>query len=332
MKRLIILGVVLSACAALLVFGGYTWIKGNDTQEPAIKTEYEKMRSAFQRSIEEVGGQEAYASFLETVDQSPIDTHTQAHIFGEALYNVEGLEGVSVCDTSLRFGCYHSFFGQAIFEKGIEILPELNLLCRSNYGEDTKCQHGLGHGLLVYTGYEELLPALELCESIDAEQTGGCLGGVFMEYNFHTMDQVDGGLFLRPLKDDPYEPCNTLPERFHPACYLEQVQWWETVYAADFVYIGTLCEPLSKESGAYASCHRGVGNHYAEVSLFDFDKIEAVCSSLATDEATQYCREGVTWLIVGREEHKDLYMSFCALLTGTAQETCYARWDTVVVF
>jgi hypothetical protein len=301
-------------------------------QDVTIKTEYEELRMELVESIKTIGGAKAYASFLNTVQERSIDEHTQAHIFGEALYKIEGLDGVAVCDPSLRFGCYHSFFGQAIYEKGIEILPELDALCRKSYGVDTKCQHGLGHGLLVYTGYEDLLKALELCESITDEQTGGCLGGVFMEYNFHTMEQVDNGVYYRLLGENPNEPCDALPERFHSACYLEQVQWWKTVYDNDFVHIGTLCNTLNKESGAYSSCFRGIGNHYSETVSYDFDKIHSLCMQMPAEDATEYCHEGVTWLIVGMDEHKELYDALCPLLQGDARTLCLERWETVEVF
>lgn len=321
-------------CTGLLLVLGFNLIEPYMQEEPdlAIKSEYEELRTELMESVKQIGAAKAYARFLDTVNERSLDEHTQAHIFGEALYKVEGLQGVSVCDPSLRFGCYHSFFGQAIHEKGIEILPELDALCRGNYGADTKCQHGLGHGLLVYTGYENLLEALELCESITDELTGGCLGGVFMEYNFHTMEQVDNGVYHRPLADNPYEPCDALPERFHPACYLEQVQWWEAVYENDFVHIGTLCSKLSKEAGAYTSCFRGVGNHYTETVFHDFDKIHALCMQMPEKDAVEFCHEGVTWLIVGMDEHKELYDSLCPFLTGDANKKCLERWETVEVF
>jgi hypothetical protein len=153
-----------------------------------------------------------------------------------------------------------------------------------------------------------------------------------MEYNFHTMEQVDNGVYHRPLADDPYEPCNTLPERFHPACYLEQVQWWETVYEKDFVHIGTLCSKLEKENGAYTSCFRGVGNHHSETVLYDFDKIHSLCMQMPSEDAVEFCHEGVTWLIVGRDEHKELYDKLCPLLSGDARKKCLERWETVEVF
>jgi hypothetical protein len=294
--------------------------------DPSIKEQYSELRKKLTDAIEEDGAQTAYAAFLEAVPSVPIDTHTQAHIFGEALYSVEGLSGIEVCDDSLRFGCYHSFFGRAIYEQGIGILPELDAACRSAYGDtNTKCQHGLGHGLIVYTGYEDLLGALELCETIPWQETGGCSGGVFMEYNFHTMEQVDDGLYVRPLDDDPFAPCNTLPERFRPSCYLEQVQWWEKIYDLDFTYIGTLCEQLPKEDGTYYSCFRGVGNHWAENALFDQKEIERMCQTMPNQEATELCYEGVSWLIVDEDEHKDLYTAMCSHLTGERNEQCVAR-------
>lgn len=323
---------MLLVCAVSALYGAYflyTHQTVSNTEEVLDKTHYSELRSSWKKAIQTHGGQEAYAQFKESVDSVSIDEHTQAHIFGEALYKVEGLEGISVCDQSMRFGCYHSFFGQAIHEHGIDILPELDAACRANYGDtDTKCQHGLGHGVLVYTGYDELVGALELCRSISSDPTGGCSGGVFMEYNYHTMEEVEEGTYMRVLGENKFEPCDTLPEEFHQSCYLEQVQLWAATFNYDFTYIGTLCQTLARETGAFDSCFRGIGNHLADTVAFDTEAIITGCNNMSSTDAIELCFEGASWLLIGVEEydtHKDLYVTLCSLLVGVAQQRCYER-------
>ena len=72
-----------------------------------------------------------------------------------------------------------------------------------------QCIHGLGHGLMIYTGYD-LPGSLKTCDGL---QTGfdrvSCSGGVFME-NFTSSYGVTSK-YLR--KNDPIYPCNAVAER-----------------------------------------------------------------------------------------------------------------------
>jgi hypothetical protein len=179
-----------------------------------------ELTSKWQDTITVLGPEEAHKAFLlEAISTSSaaISPHDQAHAFGEALYAVAGLSGLSYCDSSFEFGCYHSFFGIAVAKEGIGILPEFKDACTSRYPAlSLPCQHGIGHGVLVYTDYENIVKALELCETIADLPTGGCSSGVFMEYNFHTMDESQSDNYVREKNDDVYAPCNALPLRFQP--------------------------------------------------------------------------------------------------------------------
>jgi mono/diheme cytochrome c family protein len=79
-----------------------------------------------------------------------------------------------------------------------------------------QCIHGLGHGLMIYTGYD-LPGSLKTCDEL---RTGfdrvSCSGGVFME-NFNSSYGVTSK-YLR--KNDPIYPCNSVAERHKLYCYL----------------------------------------------------------------------------------------------------------------
>lgn len=323
-KRLGILAILVAVIA-----GGIGVYVMKHSAEPGIKEKYAALHSFFKKEIEREGGAMAYKDFVRDADKNKIDTHIQAHIFGEALYEAVGLPGIDVCDTSFRFGCYHSFFAEAISASGIGILPKLDDACRNTYGKnDTRCQHGIGHGLLVYTGYDHLLDALGLCATLDSQQpTGGCFGGAFMEYNFHTMEQMEGSDYTRDMTDDKFAPCDSLPGAYRPGCYTEQVHWWRIIYKDDFTYIGTLCSTLGKDLDSYKACFRSIGDHATELALFDTSKVIAACNLMPSQAGTQLCYEGSSWLMLGSPDKKDAYMKMCEVLHDEMKQACYDRAD-----
>ena len=77
-----------------------------------------------------------------------------------------------------------------------------------------QCVHGLGHGLMIYTGYD-LPVSLQTCDKLqDADQLS-CTGGVFME-NY----QSSYGVTSRWLKaKDLIYPCNAVAEKYKYYCY-----------------------------------------------------------------------------------------------------------------
>ena len=99
-----------------------------------------------------------------------------------------------------------------------------------------QCEHGLGHGLMLYTGYELPL-ALTMCHGLaDEFEQVSCSGGVFMENLSSSF-----GLRSRWLKkDNLLYPCNIVSRQDKLYCYLlvtsrilPEVGWkWER--AADW--------------------------------------------------------------------------------------------------
>lgn len=301
------------AAAALMLFGaGYfiftlfwhhTTLPQGGVFDPANSLRKE---SAFwQQRIKEIGPAPAYAEFLKNAPAQALSTHEQAHAFGEALYKDEGLKGLQYCDSSFAYGCYHSFLGLAVNEEGPSVLPQFAEACKQKFGKaNLPCEHGIGHGILVYTNYD-LLKALDLCKTISDRKTGGCSSGVFMEYNFHTMDENGDGSFVRAKTDDLFAPCSSLPLEYRPACYSEQPQWWESVLNEDFKEMGVLCGTLSGDQDSYHACYYGIGNYIAAHVENDVSKILPLCALMPDASTVAMCREGASWLVGFDPTHQD---------------------------
>jgi mono/diheme cytochrome c family protein len=77
-----------------------------------------------------------------------------------------------------------------------------------------QCVHGLGHGLMIYTGYD-LPVSLHTCDKLRQGDQLSCTGGVFME-NY----QSSYGVTSRWLKaKDLIYPCNSVAEKYKYYCY-----------------------------------------------------------------------------------------------------------------
>ena len=291
--------------------------------QPVLRTSGEDLlpiKGFWKSEIRRLGADRAYAAFLEQAPENDIvDTHTLAHLFGEALYEEVGINGIKTCDASFKFGCYHSFFGMAVYREGIDVLPVFDQACKDSYGNfNLPCQHGIGHGLLVHTGYGELEKALQLCEQISWQPTGGCSSGVFMEYNFHTME-ADDGEYVRAPDNDLYFPCSTLSDRYQPSCYLEQTQWWESVFGSDWKKIGELCVAIPSAENRQA-CFHGMGNYIAAEAELDPQKAVVLCA-VAPETGRAFCHEGASWLIRGSGEGIGQARLVCRALADEGERT-----------
>ncbi len=256
------------------------------------------------------GGPAAYADFVAMYLEQPYQIqHTHAHVFGEALYKVVGIEGVSVCDSNFGFGCFHSFFGWAMVANGTGIVKELDVACIEAYGEKgLGCPHGIGHGVMVEIGTEHLDDALAICSELNWQKPiGGCSSGVFMEYNQNTMG--DGS--LRAPKDDWHFPCNAVSDRYTEACYFEQTTWWAGIMNDDFNFIGKRCAEIEVLADKQA-CFRGAGHTSNSVFSFNFVKMREACSKMPDAEAELLCVEGATWLTSWDSRFQDTWEQMCA--------------------
>lgn len=267
--------------------------------------------------------QEVYSALLQNVHQREQEAHVLMHILGELLYEEKGMESLTTCTEAYGFGCYHGFFTAAIAANGIEILPKLDASCKQMYGlVDTRCQHGLGHGILVYTGYENLPEALRFCSTLTETPLEACAGGVFMEYNFHTME-APSGAYLRPLESDVYAPCSSLPSEFLRTCFLEQPQWWEQHFQYDFQKMGELCAALPSSNDQSDACFQGIGKAMVQQVQYNYDEIIHICSMMPSDTSAALCREGSSWLLIGRGgEDRDAYLLLCDSLSVEKREAC----------
>lgn len=284
--------------------------------------------------IQEAGPEIAYREFSEAyADKHFGIQHGAMHIMGELLYETQGIKGLSICDVTFAFGCYHSFFGRAFSEKGLEIIRDLDHACVAKFGPlGTGCQHGIGHGLMEYFGAAKLTTALEHCkETTQLKELFGCTSGVFMEYNVPII--IDANIsYTEPRKlnsANPNEPCNTIvAEKFRSSCYYEMPQWWDKVYKRNYEKIGMLCNDIENVEHQ-ESCFLGIGNVAAPSSEYDVKETIAKCEKMPDSKSMLICRSGSSWSFFSNPNYRKLAPQICASLNEEEKSRCAKKSDLI---
>lgn len=273
------------------------------------------VRQALSQDIRRVHPEAAYARVKAFLSDVPsVRQHSIAHIFGEVLYKEVGLSGVTVCDGSFGFGCYHGFFGSAVAHEGEGIIKQLDDLCVARYGlMGLGCPHGIGHGLGEYFGPQNIESQLAHCETLSwSGRFFGCQGGVFMEYNQPTTVQNEAATTsVRAYEEShPYGICLEIPARFQPACLLEVSGWWEQAMGKDYKRMDALCNALEGHDSR-ESCFLGIGYSLVQSNGYDVAQTKENCGQMTHEPDELLCLAGASWSFFANPEHKQNAQEVC---------------------
>ncbi len=290
--------------------------------------------SDWREEIASLGGAAAYEELVQfNARLSAEEQHTQAHLFGGALYEAEGLKGLPVCDQRFSYGCYHEFLGKAVSELGLGSVGDLADACtKALTTSPFSCLHGLGHGILASIGYDRshLSAALAACDALkNGSVFGGCTGGVFMEFNMRTML---GGHDIRS-SDDSYEPCDSIESRYVEACVFALPQWWSNAALKKmqsdekFIRMGTLCTNAPQAS--HRACFEGLGIVAAAEADFEASSAVGFCAaaSMGDRDMSLYCLSFAANTIFSTSQNQASAELVCKDLRGSDAGYClsYAR-------
>ncbi len=306
----LLLPLFLSLCIAALIFIDQTW-------KPSPKQSIE----LYEHQIKSVGAKKAYEILSEELtNESYGEQHGQAHNFGDALYHTTGLKGIHICDSKFGFGCYHSFLEEAITDKGLSAINDLDSECSKQFSKGGSCQHGIGHGILSYLGDDKLSQALALCSTLKSKKTFSCQVGVFMEFNVKTMDSEEKAIIRQLDKEHPFTPCDTLEPQYQKVCYFTQTSIWPDVFDYKFPYYGVLCNQLTSQNKL--ACIVGIGTNATIIADFSFTKTLQMCDSLADSYNRVYCRAGASIALISRQNIFDKKLFMCDGLGQKDKKDC----------
>lgn len=165
-----------------------------------------------------IGASETFR-ILDTVALFPtIDKHAIGHVVGTMLYQEKGAKALMECPQSYLNSCFHAVIAGIFVEKGKEAMTIMKDTCRGYQSDEaalSRCFHGLGHGVLIVSGYD-IEKSLGMCQDMNySSQTlpfRECIGGVFME--LLSVEQHDPAAHDRALdklshQDDTMYPCSS---------------------------------------------------------------------------------------------------------------------------
>ncbi len=283
-------------------------------------------KKLWRERIKKIGGEKAYVEFKQTyLSEYPTDIHYITHLYGEALYEQEGIDSVAVCDSNFAYGCYMGFSISAIKDKGLDVVSKLNDVCiQKNGSNETGCRHGIGHGLIMYLGNNNLEKALEICNDLHKGIPLGCMQGTFMEYNKPAMmNHATTYLKVRPLENDNklHEPCASIKQKFQITCYYEQAQWWNSVLNHDYKRIGVLCSNLS-QGDLKKACYMGIGTSVSQNTGYDTYSTISACNMMPTIEGQVACRSTAAWVFKINPNYTKMAPELCKGLDKINESIC----------
>ena len=284
-----------------------------------------------------VGPKAALALFTKRIGTDKgvnYDCHRIAHSIGSASFarfhgNVAKTFslGSSVCASGYYHGVLERAFVGVTSKTGLvrvarRLCLAANIRTRSYL--DYQCEHGLGHGLMIESGYDLPL-ALSVCHRLASGwDTVACKSGAFMEnintrYGFRSPWVKD---------DDPLYPCEQMRVRDRSSCYSRASGRSLDLDHHDYTATVKTCRQVDRPWRL--SCFRGLGRDIAVDAGFVAKTILAHCSLAGT--ATGDCLYGAArtlgdtyaWNAVERVE------ALCGGAPRLLQNRCYAGFGIVL--
>ena len=187
-------------------------------------------------------------------------------------------EGSSSCWSGYYHGVLERAFSKVKSYDARSLGDKARGLCntgkvRSSSWLNYQCLHGLGHGLMITTGYRLPL-TLDVCKQLTtAFEKTSCKGGVFME-NILTSY---GGHSPWVRDDDPLYPCNRVAREDKFPCYQNAAtRIIRVVGAGDLEKVAQIC--AEAEDGFVSTCFGSYGQNASVAGFRKPGPILAACA------------------------------------------------------
>ena len=251
--------------------------------------EYSCRQQAFGNVAFREGAKAALTLFDEQIasdEYVSADCHRIGHVIGSAAfarYDGNVAKTFALGSSTCASGYYHGILERAFVgvNTKTKLVDVARSLCEGSGVRrrgflDYQCRHGLGHGLMIQTGYDLPL-ALSTCAELETRWDDVvCTGGAFME-NVTTRFGFRSSWLS---EDDPLDPCGRIPLRNQRSCYLRAAVRVLSFHDNDFEKAAATCAGL--EARWAQPCFRGFGRDAAGEARYVSAKILELCS-LARD-------------------------------------------------
>jgi hypothetical protein len=309
----------------------------------------------FKDLAERKGGVYAFEVLTRANFPDGIDNHLLGHTVGNTLYKQKGIEAIKLCTPAVQNACSHTVVIGALIEFGEGMLGKMGEICKQapgGKGAYGQCFHGLGHGVLAYTGYT-LEKAVPMCKQLGTAEYNNreyieCVGGATMEMvsGVHN-PEVWAKQKVKYLKtDDPLSPCNAafMPEKVKPICYTYLTPYLASYAGAPIFKLNlgviekafSYCSALPEGSVTRSACYGGFGKEFAAIvngknvrdlgltSISAMERVRDMCALAHDVPGEQACDlMALTSFFWGGEYSPDASMRFCTIVPEQSRHACY---------
>jgi hypothetical protein len=300
--------------------------------------EWTCLEQAFGNLAYREGPRSALARFEERLESDPNvekDCHRIVHNIGSAVFaRLDGdvAKTFAVGSATCASGYYHGVLERAFvgIDSKAGLAKAARSLCLGNGMRrrgflDYQCRHGLGHGLMIQTGYD-LPTALALCSRLGTRwDEVSCTGGAFME-NVSTRF----GFRSRWLSDDqPLYPCNDVRLRYRRSCYLRVATWVLQLNGNDFEQAARTCESAGPRWSRF--CFQGFGRDaVVEARYTSIDRAHALCALAGTARSQCFYGAARTFSDRGGKGDLERAAAFCARAPRADRDHCVSGLGIVL--
>lgn len=260
------------------------------------------------------------------------DCHRIAHMIGSAsLAHFRGNVALTYSrgSASCASGYYHGILERAFAGVRSEagLVRVASSICRGAHVRrrgflDYQCTHGLGHGLMIQTGYD-LPTALAVCGRLQTRwDEVSCTGGVFMENG----STVYGLRSPWLKKDDPIYPCNHIKRRNEASCYLRVTTQILRTNRFDWPDTAARCRAVPLRWQLY--CFRSYGRDAANSVAGKAEAVLRLCRIARDGNAD--CLYGAARSIADRDANANRTAALCRRAGPAQKPSCFAGLGVVV--
>jgi len=259
------------------------------------------------------------------------DCHRIAHTIGSAsLQHHKGsvAQALSAGRATCWSGYYHGVVERAFLGSSKDELPaKSRSIC---VGEDIRrtsyiayqCVHGLGHGLMIHTGYD-LTESLRVCDLLttDWDRTS-CHAGIFMENISSSY-----GVKSRWLRDnDLIYPCNVVEAKHKLYCYLMVTSRILAANGYDWQKTVKTCK--QSEPAWIARCFQSLGRDASGTTRQDVPQILDICARAA--KQARECIYGAARDIVSNDAGPKRATPLCDSAPASTRSYCFEGIGTIL--
>ncbi len=254
------------------------------------------------------------------------ETHLLVHEIGNVAYARYGKEALLYCDESFLSACFHGVVINTLGGKGFQGVAAMVVACKAADPHVLgQCSHAAGHGFLAFESYQ-VLEALPFCDRLhefdSAIPTFNCNDGVFMENIFGVHEgKPSPNRMVRA--DDPYYPCNAVPEQYQPGCWANQATLMYQMFGGDLRRVAQGCDGV-KNSEHQRTCYHNFARQIHPLTLGKTGKALALCKNATGLNWQDQCLITLVEAAFSVGDKTQLPQELCAAMEGSAkQEACY---------